>query len=110
MPYKCNECGKGFPVKELLRLLARVQSGKLVMYHIFYRRKPLFLWRMCKKHFPGGLIVHQRVHSGDKPYKCGECDAESTSSENLKTHTKLHKNSKEFQCPLCVKGVCTKPI
>ena len=32
------------------------------------------------------------------------CDATFTSSGNLKTHSKLHENSKEFQCHLCEKA------
>ena len=30
----------------------------------------------------------------DKPYSCADCGAQFTSSGNLKTHAKLHENSK----------------
>lgn len=32
------------------------------------------------------LVIHERRHTGDKPYKCNLCDAGFTNSDALKTH------------------------
>ena len=34
----------------------------------------------------GGLVTHKRTHSGEKPHKCNECDYKCTQAGNLATH------------------------
>ena len=57
MPYSCEECGKGFAVKERLRLHIRTHTGE----------KPYSCDECDKKFARGGqLLVHKRTHTGGK--------------------------------------------
>ena len=52
----------------------------------------------CKKNFFAFMkdrkIILVILIIRDKPYSCADCGAQFTSSGNLKTHAKLHENSK----------------
>ncbi|XP_077322056.1 gastrula zinc finger protein XlCGF66.1-like [Lithobates pipiens] len=76
------------------------ESGKLnkKSQPIIFQRLPC---PQCEKTFKKkqGLITHQRIHSGERPFSCSECDKCFAHDTSLKAHLKSHTGEKPFPCP-----------
>ena len=57
------------------------------------------------------MQVHERSHTGDKPYICEHpgCDKAFATGYGLKSHTRVHTGEKPYKCPeeTCVKAFKT---
>lgn len=59
--------------------------------------------KFCNKpyHRNNELVVHERTHTGEKPYICEVCGNGYASSKYLKRHLFTHTGLKPFKCDLC---------
>ena len=55
---------------------------------------------VCEKLFNNYsvMVVHKRVHFGERPYKCLDCGVRFNCTSSLKTHYKTHKLQNERDC------------
>ncbi|XP_052442838.1 GDNF-inducible zinc finger protein 1 isoform X1 [Carassius gibelio] len=92
--FPCDVCNKTFKrKKDVTRHRRQVHEGGTDRHYC----------HICGKSLSSktALTLHERTHSGHKPYKCDECGSRFSQSSALKTHQRIHTGEKPFACDLC---------
>ncbi|CAH2236923.1 jg23377 [Pararge aegeria aegeria] len=98
--YLCYKCNEMFPSKRVLKQHAKLcenadgteleKLGKFTCSQCAYR---------CQS--PAILKIHERTHTGEKPYACTFCDYKSGQKNNVAKHILVHMKQKPFGCQYC---------
>ncbi|MFT7810710.1 GDNF-inducible zinc finger protein 1 isoform X1 [Arapaima gigas] len=92
--FPCDVCGKAFKrKKDVKRHNLQVHEGGADRHFC----------QICGKALSSktALILHERTHTGDRPYECTDCGAKFSQSSALKTHRRTHTGEKPFSCDQC---------
>ncbi|KHJ75429.1 zinc finger, C2H2 type, partial [Oesophagostomum dentatum] len=99
----CQICGRSFKSVAALsdheNTCLSALNGDVVSVSRPFRWQCMYCEKMF--HHRRDKNIHERVHTGEKPYTCGYCGRGFTQSQSLTIHIRTHTGEKPYPCNIC---------
>ncbi|NXQ75052.1 ZN132 protein, partial [Quiscalus mexicanus] len=50
------------------------------------------------------LLLHYRIHTEERPFRCPDCGKAFQRNCNLVKHRRIHTRERSYECPQCGKS------
>ncbi|XP_028162870.1 oocyte zinc finger protein XlCOF6-like [Ostrinia furnacalis] len=100
----CSECGEVLPSKK--EKLSHILIHKNAKNKTVKRFECSICGKGCSSQ--AMLIMHERVHTNERPYPCQLCSLRFKTKTHLRTHQLTHTREKKFGCSVCMKFFALK--
>ncbi|KAJ8710045.1 hypothetical protein PYW07_009411 [Mythimna separata] len=100
----CSECGEVLPSKK------DMQTHILTHKNMKVKNAKRFECSICGKGCSSQamLLMHERVHTNERPFPCQLCSLRFKTKTHLRTHQLTHTREKKFGCSVCMKFFALK--
>ncbi|CAK1543538.1 unnamed protein product [Leptosia nina] len=109
--YACSLCKKMFSLETALdQHIERTHFFQQVETKKIDKQMKRFECSICKKRCASQamLIMHERVHTNERPFPCQLCTLRFKTKTHLRTHQLTHTREKKFGCSVCMKFFALK--
>ncbi|CAD6191497.1 unnamed protein product [Caenorhabditis auriculariae] len=96
--HTCPHCGRFFRMESVLEqhqetCLARKTPSRAARFNCSYCSRTF--------HMNRDKVIHERVHTGERPYSCGYCGKKFAQSQSLTIHIRIHTGETPYPCNSC---------